>query len=426
MNIKEIEKAILNLILTDEECLLKGMGELTEDSFVTKPSSKIFFIFFQLFMAGSNVSYITATSKTHAGFLDYLNEISETEADPKDFDDLIDILENAKTKKECIKFANKILQDAADDKDGKEILNYISDKSLSLMSGPESDIIHIGEIFRERYNEENMNKPKDRGFPSGIPGLDKIVTGFRKGNLITIGGATSTGKSELSRQICYYNALRGVPSLTFTLEETPEECMDKITSLATGINHWKVMNDYLDKGDKKVIKEAGIDDLPLHFMDDSTPKLAALYAKARKVKHLLAKDFLVVVDHLQLLAKDTSVEEISQTTKGLKLMAMKLKLPIIVLSQLNRESDRREGNMPLLSDLRGSGSIEQDSNIIIYLQLNEGSRPDPNKKKTLLWVLKNRGGTTGLVKTINYTPIQKFVEIKKEEYSDSDPLEGLI
>jgi replicative DNA helicase len=420
MNIREVEKAILSLLLNDEKCLLRGMEKLTEESFLTKDSSKIFFIFNQLFMAGSSISYLTAASKTHQGYAGYLKEISEIEADPKDLDDLINILDDAKTKRNCVSFASKILQDATDGKSGGEVLDYISDASLKLLSGPEGDIVHIGKIFKERYSEENMNKPKDRRFPSGIPGLDKIITGFRKGNLITIAGKPSSGKSELSRQICYYNALRGVPCLTFTLEETSEECLDKITALATGINHWKILNDYLDVGDKKVIKDAGIDDLPLHFMEDSAPKLAALYAKARKMKHLFGKDFIIIVDHLQILSKDTSVEEISKATKGLKLMAMKLKLPIIALSQLNRESDRREGNIPLLSDLRGSGSIEQDSNIIIFLKVDETSRPDPNKKKTTLWVIKNRGGSTGLVKTINHTPIQKFVEIKSEAPIDAE------
>jgi replicative DNA helicase len=422
VNIKEVEKAILNLILTDENCLLKGMDKLTEDSFVTKPSSKIFFIFFTLFMSGSNVSYLTATSKTHAGFLEYLNEISETEANPRDFEDLIDILEDTKTKKNCVMFANRILQDATDEVSGKDMLEYISDGSLELLSGPEGDIVDISEVFEERYSEENMKKAKDRGFQTSLPSLDKIITGFRKGSLTVICGKTSTGKSELARQICYYNAVRGIPSLTFTLEETPQECLDKITALATGLNHWKITNDYLDKGDHKVIKDSGVNDLPLLFMDDSTPSLAALFAKARKTKHLLGKDFLIIVDHLQFLSKDSTEPEISKVTKGLKLMARKLKLPIIALSQLNRDADRRDGNLPLLSDLRGSGSIEQDSNTIIYIQLEEVARPDPNKKKTLLWVLKNRGGSTGLVKTINYTPIQKFVESAKEEGGTHDTL----
>lgn len=418
MNIKEVEKAILSLILTDENCLLKGMDKLTEESFVTKPSSKIFFIFFTLFMSGSNVSFLTATSKTHQTLTEYLEEVSETEASPRDFDDLLNILEDAKIKKECTLFADRILQDVTrTDTSGKKILDFVSDGSLELLSGKQSDITHISEVYEERFGGDKIDTPLEFvGYPSGLEGLDRIIDGFTFGSLNVIAGRTSTGKSQLSRQIAYFNAIRGVPSLTFSFEETKQQCLNKITALATGIDHFKVRHNYFDAEDKKAIKETGIGDLDLFFVDssDTKPNMSALFAKAKKIMYLKKKKFILIVDYMQKLAKDSSELEISKVSGNLKLLAMRLDVPVLALCQLNRSIDSRDGKAPMLSDLRGSGSIEQDADKVLFIQTEGEDDPFAKEKNTLIWVLKNRNGATGLVKILNHRPIQKFTERKRE------------
>ena len=247
-----------------------------------------------------------------------------------------------------------------------------------------------------------------RGIPSGFYDLDNVTAGFQKSDLIIIGARPSLGKSTLALDIARNAAKEcGLPVGIFSLEMSKDQIIDRLISAEAGINLWKLRTGHLsshgDGNDFEKI-QAALDILAQSkiFIDDtSSPTVLQMRAMARRLQaeHGLG---MLIIDYLQLMRpqRDYSnpVQEVSEITRNLKGLARELNIPVIACSQLSRAAEGRPDQRPKLSDLRESGSIEQDSDLVLFIYREDKVRRDSEKKNIAeIIVAKHRNGPTGEV-----------------------------
>ena len=296
------------------------------------------------------------------------------------------------------------------------ITNEIKTQKLS------SNAQLLNDIFYEL--KQKFLKPALPGLISGFYNLDLVTQGFQKSDLIIIAGRPSMGKTALSLNITL-NVIKNLklPVLFFSLEMSKEQIMYRLLSLETNINQTRLKSGKLYKNDwiklSKIIKI--ISKLPL-FIDD-TPNLSIQEIRS-KIKTILLEQSeigLVIIDYLQLMQNSNvpmgnRVQEISQITRSLKILAREFNIPIIALSQLSRNVETRVDNRPILSDLRESGSIEQDADLVLMLHRNKTVNvPSSEENGSYLMeviIAKQRNGPTGTVKLMFNQKQTKFTDFE--------------
>lgn len=259
---------------------------------------------------------------------------------------------------------------------------------------------------------EYQGRDNPRVIKTGLPSLDKLIGGFEKGELITLGGYSGGGKTTLALNIATNVAKEGLKVLYFSLEMTKTEMHKRLVCSATGIHDFANMT--ADEFNRLIEASKSLEhDLPLRFLDDgdmTVEKIAAVCGGEKDVA-------LVVIDHLHILKSDRTFKDqyalLTYITRRIKMMAADLNIPVLLLSQMNRANAAREVKEPTMSDLRGSGSIEQDSNLVMFVYTAENllkfQEPKEGTKKHQAWeealeqakgkaqisVVKNRRGRTG-------------------------------
>jgi replicative DNA helicase len=285
------------------------------------------------------------------------------------------------------------------------------------------------QLLNNMFSElkEKFLNPTLPGLTSGFSNLDSLTQGFQKSDLIIIAGRPSMGKTALSLNIAL-NAIRisRLPVVFFSLEMSKEQIMYRILAIETSINQMRLKNGKLYQNDwvklNKIIKI--VSKLPL-FIDDS-PNLSIQEIRS-KIKTILLEQTqigLVIIDYLQLMQNSefkngNRVQELSQITRYLKNLAREFNVPIIALSQLSRNVDNRVDQKPILSDLRESGSIEQDADVVLMLNrvksVNSNQNQDQIASITELIIAKQRNGPTGIVKLAFNENQTKFLELNNTE-----------
>ncbi len=281
----------------------------------------------------------------------------------------------------------------------------VLDQAEQLLFSVSQDTIHqdfvpikdILEITFERLDELSKKKGALRGIPTGLKGLDKMLSGLQKENLIILAARPSMGKSSLAINIAQYAATtkkHGV--IVFSLEMGRESIVDRMISAQGDIDNWRISTGNLEAEDyeKYSIAAGELAEAPI-FIDD-TPGVSVLEMRTKARRLMLEHQIdLVVVDYLQLVRGrnlQNRVQEVSEISLGLKNLARELKVPVLALSQLSRAVEQRGGEKkPQLSDLRDSGSIEQDADVVLFLYRAN----DDDRENFGLIVSKHRNGPTG-------------------------------
>jgi replicative DNA helicase len=269
------------------------------------------------------------------------------------------------------------------------------------------------EITFERLDELSKNKGSLRGVPTGLRTLDKMTSGFQKENLIILAARPSVGKTSLAINIGQYAAInKGSGIAVFSLEMSREMLVDRMISSQAGIDNWKISTGNLDDEDfeKYGIAAGELADAPIYI--DDTPGISVLEmrTKARRLMTEVKID-LIIVDYLQLVKPpkaESRVQEVSAISLALKNLAREMKVPVVALSQLSRAVEQRGGDKkPQLSDLRDSGSIEQDADVVMFLY-----RPDDEVRTSAkLSIAKHRNGPTGEIDLFFKTEFTRFYEV---------------
>lgn len=413
----ESEKSFLGAILIDPDVMSDVADKITADEFYEPAHQKIFSAMLRLHDDNTSIDLLTLSRELkkgnelkEVGGRVYLVEIAESVPTAAGVTTYAGYIRDAATKRKYIHAAAEITDIAlGDELSGKDLNDKV--EGLILNANKEygsSDVVSFEQLASDAFNRiEDMveNPDRLRGLRTGFTDLDKAIMGLNKSKLLILAARPAMGKSTLAQNIMTNVAMKEKkPVVYFTLEMGNDELTDRILSAHAGIDNQRIQSGQLKGDDFTKITEAisELSDAPILIDQSAALSVLEIRTKARRMhrKHKLG---LIVIDYLQLMqasrvSKDPNrVQEVSEISRGLKLLARELDVPVLALSQLSRAVDGRNDKRPVLSDLRESGSIEQDADVVMFMYREgyydkEGAE-DPNL--TELIVAKNRSGPSG-------------------------------
>ncbi len=429
----EAEQAILGCMLTDKDSIISAIEVLKADDFYREDNKAIYEAMLALYGRGEPIDIITVKAELvengkfdQVGGLEYLAILPEKVPTTTNVEKYIKIVEEKSMLRNLIKTANEMIAAGYDQtEDVEDIMNLAEKKIFNIIQNKgNKGTTPIKDILVETFSElERLYNQKGyiTGVETGFVDLDYKTSGFHKSDLIIIAARPAMGKSAFAINIATHAATNNnTPVVIFNLEMSKEQVANRILCSEAMVDSNKIRTGKID--DNEWIKLANasgrLADAPIYI--DDTPGISIMEIRARCRKLKLEKDIgLVVIDYLQLVQgsgkKNASREqEISEISRSLKILAKELDIPVIALSQLSRGAEKRDDKRPMLSDLRESGAIEQDADIVMFLYRDDYYNEDSEKKNIAEIILaKHRGGSTGTVELLwlgNYT---KFANIEK-------------
>ena len=429
----EAEKSLLGAVLIDEEVLADIADKVSAKDFYDPRHELVFAAMLRLYEKHTPVDLLTLTEELRksedlksVGGAAYLSELTNYVPSSAHATSYAEMVAAAAVRRRLIKAGATISELAFSD--GEEIQEILSRAEADLYSVSEasekSELVSIESILTEsfdRMEELHRDKGKLRGVKTGFRDLDKLTAGLQKSDLIILAARPAMGKSTLAQNLAYSVATKENKAvLIFNLEMSNAQTVDRMLAEASGVDSWNIRTGNLSDDDFSKISEAmgEMAEAPIFF--DDTPGLSVLEmrTKARRQAHKTPLG-LIVVDYLQLMSGsrfggDNRVQEVSEISRGLKLLARELDVPVVALSQLSRTVETRPDKRPMLSDLRESGSIEQDADIVMFLYREDYYNPDTERQHIAELILsKHRNGPTGKVELYFHPDRLKFMTLDK-------------
>jgi replicative DNA helicase len=437
----EAEQSILGAVLIDNDALPKALEILDPEDFYKLSHRKIFNAMSDLFEKNEAIDLITLTDclkkkddlETVGGvsYLSSLVNMTPTAANIKYHSHIV--RERALLRgllRSANDIAGKVYEESLDAEDlvdfAERSIFDISDKRIK------ASFVTLKEVIKDSFEMiERLYDKKESvtGVPSGFKDLDDLTTGFQKGDLVVIGGRPSMGKTAFSLNVAQYVGLEmKEPVAIFSLEMSKEQLALRMLCSEAKVNSNSIRKGFIKKEDwhKLTSAASNLTSAPIFIDDSSAITVLELRAKARRLKmeHGLS---LIIVDYLQLMKGKGSFErreqEISDISRSLKALAKELSVPVIAVSQLNRSVESRKPPKPMLADLRESGAIEQDADVILFLYRDEVYNKDnpANKGKAEVDIAKQRNGPAGVSVHLAYmSSCTRFMNMADREYGDME------
>lgn len=284
------------------------------------------------------------------------------------------------------------------------------------------DFVHIGNVVSDYFDQIKESKETHGdvvGTSSGYPDLDKITGGFQRSDLVILAARPSVGKTSLALCIAYNIALQiGRTVGIFSLEMSREQLVQRLLAMHTGIDMQRVRSGTIRDDDMRILFDAmgELSSAPIYIEDTAGLSIMEVRSKARRLQALSGVD-MIIVDYLQLMQgkrSDNRVQEVGEISRGLKALARELDVPVIAISQLSRAVEGRTNRVPMLSDLRESGSIEQDADLVLFIYREELYEPETEKKGIAeLHIAKHRNGPLGVVPLRFETTTTRFQNLER-------------
>ncbi len=453
----EAEQSVLGSILIDTELQFEIASKLKVEDFYVDAHKIIFNAMFEIFMASKPVDMVTvidhlskATPTKHekkntdneelinnadkktllekAGGIDYLTEILKSTPSAANYDFYLDIVKRDSVLRKLIRCSEAISKDAkVSDNGGKSVAyaeKLIYDISEQLDTSSLTNVNENVKGVLDVYEKIQSDKNYLQGLHTGFTALDDLTNGLHKGNLIILAARPSVGKTTLAMNIVENVAIRhNAVCAVFALEMTKDELTERMLCSIGGVSGQKAKKGKLDSDEwqklwnaQKILNSAKI------FIDDtSMTTVPDILSKCRRLKSMQGgKLDLIVVDHMQLMnavkSSESRQSEITEISRGLKMIAKELEVPVIALSQLNRASETGK-RRPQLSDLRESGAIEQDADIVMFIHRpdrapsDDGDVQPQNRAESEIILAKNRSGACESFKLLFKGEQTKFVNI---------------
>ncbi|MCX6823981.1 MAG: replicative DNA helicase [candidate division SR1 bacterium] len=434
----DAEKGTLGGILMDNELMYYYDGLLlVPEDFYNKEHFYIYQSIKKLWAARKTIDVVTLADQLSkdsvldaVGGTDYLYELSSFLLSSSSCAEYVKIVKEKSILRNILKTSHKIIGDVYEQKDTAQVLQDIEKRVYDLTQNNVSEkVLSIGDILNKRIEEhmdimDHPEKANLRKVFSGYHGLDEMLGGFKPAELIILAARPSMGKTAFALNILKNMAVDQKKSVAlFSLEMSSEQIADRILSMVSGIPMGKIAKGQLDSEDFTVMGESMeiLSETNIFIDDKGSTTIPELKSKIRRLKIEKTSLDLVIIDYLQLMSGSNSgysgnrVQEISEISRGLKELARELEMPIIALSQLSREVEKRVDKKPQLSDLRESGAIEQDADEVIMLHREDYYDPDTDKKGlTDVCVRKNRNGPIGESELYFEKTIMKFSELKSK------------
>ena len=429
----EAEQAVIGSMLTDNDAVVASAEKLKENDFYREDNRAIYTAMMNLYSRAEPIDLITVKAELESmgkfeqvGGYEYLSQLPDKVPTTANAAKYIKIVEEKSTLRNLIKTANEIIElgyDPTEELDDimegaeKRIFNIMQDKNQKGYAAIKDVLVESFTQLEELYNR----KQHITGVPSGFADLDYRTAGFHGSELILIAARPAMGKSAFALNIATNAAVRAkTPVAIFSLEMSKEQMVNRILCSEAMVDSNKVRTGKLEEEDwGKLAETIGpLSEAEIYIDDTPGISITEIRAKCRKLK--LEKEIgMVVIDYLQLIQgtnkrNGSREQEISEISRSLKILAKELNVPVIALSQLSRAVEQRPDHRPMLSDLRESGAIEQDADIVMFLYRDDYYNEDSDKKNIAeVIIAKHRGGSTGTVDLGWFGTYTKFVNLEK-------------
>ena len=434
----EAEQAILGSMLTDKDAVMSAMEVLKTDDFYRDDNKIIFEAMMSLYGKSEPIDIITVKSELvstgrfdQVGGLEYIAILPEKVPTTTNVDKYIKIVEEKAMLRNLIKTANDIISVGYDETEEinsimeaaeKKIFDVMQRKNQSGYNSIKDVLIGTFAELEKLYNQKGTLS----GIATGFTDLDYKTSGLHNSDLVIVAARPAMGKSAFAINMATNIAVQSnIPVIIFNLEMSKEQVANRIICSEAMVDSNKIRTGQIEDTDwGKLATASGIlSDAPIYIDDTAGITVTDIRTKCRKLA--MDKNIgLIIIDYLQLIQgsgkkNGTRENEISEISRSLKVLAKELNVPIIALSQLSRGVESREDKRPMLSDLRESGAIEQDADIVMFLYRDDYYHEDSkDKNKAEVIVAKHRGGSTGTRKLLwmpNYT---KFGNLSNQQYEE--------
>ena len=429
----EAEQAVLGSMLTDKDAVVDSIEILKPDDFYRQDNKIIYEAILNLYNRAEPVDVITVKAELvsigkfeNVGGLEYLAMLPDKVPTTANVDKYINIVEEKSILRNLIKTANELITlgyaeteevDTIMDQAEKRIFEIMQNKNQKGFSALKDVLVESFAEIEKLYNQKEVIT----GIPTGFADLDYKTAGLHNSDLILIAARPAMGKSALALNIATNAAMQAkVPVAIFNLEMSKSQLVNRMLCSEAMVDSNKIRTGKIEEDDwvKLATALGPLSEAQIYIDDTPGITVTEIRAKCRKLK--LEKNVgLIVIDYLQLIQgsgkrNSSREQEISEISRSLKILAKELDIPVIALSQLSRAAESRQDHRPMLSDLRESGAIEQDADIVMFLYRDDYYNPDSEKKNIAELILaKHRSGSTGTIELLwlgNYT---KFVNIEK-------------
>ncbi len=435
----EAEQSVLGSVFLSPAVMVSLIDKLNEDDFYDQRNQRIFYALKNLFLREEKMDYTTvSTELAQLGAMrdvgvSYLSEITDLVPTTTNLDAYVDIVKEYSLKRAMIKTASQIVEDGFNDKiRATEYIDDTEEKIFELIRRRKaSEFVRINEVVNEvkEKAESRKNKGSLTGLSTGFGIMDQITSGLQPEELIILAARPSMGKSAFAMNLALnaakHNKDQKAAVAVFSLEMSNEQLVGRMMASESRVENRKIKTGELTPKEWQFVDSAAesLGRLNVFFDDSSAISVQDIRSKCRKLKQEGKLDF-VVIDYLQLIKGDESKgggvnrqEEVAKISRQLKQMARELKIPVMALSQLSRGVEKRDDKRPVLADLRESGSIEQDADIVLFLYRDEYySHGKEDNGETELSFAKNRQGSVGNVLLFKFEKeYSRFLPITRRE-----------
>ncbi len=439
----EAESAILGAILLENSCMGGATEALTPDSFYKIENKKIFSSMLSLYNNEEPIDLITLPEELKKnGDLEkiggpaYIRELLNLLPTTAHFASYVSMVYDKNILRELISCATSIIENSySQEADTRTILDESEHVIFSIAQNrTKKDFVLLKDVIHDTFDmihELYENKEHITGVPSGFTEFDKMTSGLNKSDLIILAARPSMGKTAFALNMAENVASNGNRVAIFSLEMSVQQLAMRLLSSVANVDAQKIRNGFISADDWHPLTMAAskLMELPIFIDDSSSLTLLEIKNKARRLKSQHKID-LIIIDYLQLMhlgrKSESRQQEVSEMSRSLKSLARELNIPILALSQLSRAVESRPNKRPMLSDLRESGSIEQDADIVIFLYRDEYYNNESEMQGIAEVIIgKQRNGPVGTIKLSWDSDVARFGNLSyRDDFMGDDSLAG--
>lgn len=414
----EAERSVLGALMLDKDAIIKVANLLREGDFYKDDHNMIYEAMVELYEKHEPIDVLSLSNRLEEkGQLDkiggssYLATLANSVPSSSIVAHYAKVVQKKSTLRKLITTASEIVElGYREEEDVEKILDEAEQKLFAISQKYlKQDFIPIRSILEAAFNridELHKGDHKLRGIPTGFPDMDSILAGLQKSDLVILAARPSIGKTTLALDLARQIAVKEkIPVGIFSLEMSSDQLIDRMLAAESGVDLWRLRTGRLKTGDgdddfQRIGQAMGIlSEAPIFIDDAGSANVMEIRTMARRLQSEQNVG-LIIIDYLQLMegrrSSDNRVNEISEISRALKQLARELNIPVVALSQLSRAVESRSPQIPKLSDLRESGSIEQDADVVMFLYREDREKPDtPNKNIVEVHIAKHRNGPIG-------------------------------
>ena len=426
-------KQLFGSMLTDKDAIMSAVEVLKEEDFYREDNKVIYSAILNLYNRAEPVDIITLKTELQSmkqldevGGIEYIAQLPDKVPTTANVEQYIKIVEEKSALRALIKTANELITLGYDQTEEIEDLLDTAERKIFevIQNRNQKGYSSIKDILVDSFTQlEQLYNQKQRitGVPTGFADLDYITAGLHKSDLVIVAARPAMGKSAFALNIATNAAVRAnTPVAIFSLEMSKEQMTNRILCSEAMVDSNKVRTGKVEDDDWQKLAEASGELSQAQIFIDDTPGISVMEIRAKCRKMKLEKNIgMVVIDYIQLVQgsnkrNGSREQEISEISRSLKILAKEIGVPVIALSQLSRSVEQRPDHRPMLSDLRESGAIEQDADIVMFLYRDDYYNEDSEKKNIAEVILaKHRAGSTGTVELLWLGSYTKFANLDK-------------